>query len=94
MLAKPIALTEVGESFLLCGDDQTAIVGWERDGQTHVLLFCTRHVTYYWQQADWVGVTGQAEAIDLEPAAKWQTSCGGKPSAFWNKWRGEAIKFI
>lgn len=85
MLVNSVPPTQVGVCFLFRGDHQTAIVRRERDGQAHVLLLRPRHVTYHRQQADWVRVAGQAEAIDLEPAGKRQTSCRRETSALWRQ---------
>lgn len=73
--------TQVSECLLLCGDDQTAIIGWEGDRQADILLFGAGHVANHRQQTDRVRITGWAEPVDLEPAGKRETSCGGESSA-------------
>lgn len=83
MLANSSPPTQVGVSLFLGGDHQAAVVCRERDGQAHVLLLRARHVTYHRQQADWVRVAGQAEAVDLEPAGERQTGCRWEASALW-----------
>lgn len=75
--------TQIGIRLLFRGDHQAAVICGERDGQAHILLLRPRHVAYHRQQADRVGVTGQAEAVDLEPAGERQTSSRRETSAFW-----------
>lgn len=75
--------TQIGVSLLLSGDHQAAVVCREGDGQAHVLLLRPRHVTDDGQQADGMGVAGQAEAVDLEPAAERQAGRRRETSALW-----------
>lgn len=75
--------TQIGIRLLFRGDHQAAVICGERDGQAHILLLRPRHVAYHRQQADRVGVTGQAEPVDLEPAGERQTSSRRETSALW-----------